>query len=677
MRLYAKFLAVATPLLTGSLLYPYFRASLQLNEIEHAHALAVLASLAGAGSIYALIAYKLRQTSRAAMWFVIVTSVASALLRHAGIPGGTAASVGVGLIQGLTVSLFALCVVDRLCIVIREIKSGTALKASTAWAAIAIWATVVLLFVLWFSMTRYVWYWDYSGYAHLIADLSETARNSGFREFLSQIKSTLDAEYNLVPAVVPSLVEYALGNTDRPILIFSIALIYVGPVILLMAWLVHRACGRSLNGGASLLISVLATLLFPLTFFSPLYGMPDIGGVVFIIAIAGTLYRGGEREKSENDRLGTLILCAGGIFMLCVFRRWFLFIVPFLIVALAAREWYFWRADPGARKNWFWKAAIVFGTFLTLCFLAFYWQRLAVMIKGDYVGAYQAYWASARVTFDTGVHYLGYLPLALFLISLATLAIRRYTRMSAVGILLCIASTLYLFMRVQTMAPHHYLLIVPVMIFSVAYAVASLYVSHPAIGKAMICALGLFAITSVIGVMHPTSHGKLIAWSIFPNIDMRPPRRGDLPELNRLDRALGEEAKKGRTFCVVSSGAIFNSSTVMESAIDFGETARYPFAEKQVWLGDVDRRDGPAMNFLSCDVAAVGNKDMAHLSPSEQQVIVYLANAINSGKGIGASFQETGQTYELDGGVQVRLFRRIAPIQAGDWQQYIQAVAHQ
>ncbi|MFD1557816.1 hypothetical protein ACFSHT_19655 [Paraburkholderia silviterrae] len=626
--------------------------------------------------MYALISYWLRQASRAAIRFMIVISIAGSLLRHAGIPGGAAASVGVGLVQAFAVGLFAVCLVNRLLIVMRAAKAAPTLRASTAWAAIAVWVAVVLLFVLWFSMTRYVWYWDYAHYAHLIAGLSETASNAGFRGFISQIKSTLDAEYNLVPAIAPSLVEYFIGSAERPILIFAIALVYVGPMLLFMAWLVHRASGRKLNGGASLLIAVLATLLFPLTFFSPLYGMPDIGGVILVIAVACTLYRGGEREKSEHDRLATLVLCAGTVFMLCLFRRWYLFIVPPLIVALAAREWCFWRVAPEGRKHAFWRAAMVFAAFLTLCFLSFYWQRLAVMIKGDYAGAYQAYGASTSVVIAMAVHYLGYLPLAIFLIAVLMLAIDPRTRMTAAGVVLCIGSTLYLFTRVQAMGPHHYLLIVPVMTFSVAYAVASLYTNRPAVGKVSICVLGLLAMTSIIGVMHPNSRGKLIAWSVFPTVDMRPPRRGDLPELNRLDRALGEEAKKGRTFCVVSSGAVLNGSTIAESAISFGETARYPIAQKQLWLGDVDRRDGPAINFLSCDVAVVGNKDFTHLSPGEQQVIVYLANAVNSGQGIGASFQETGQTYDLDGGVQARLFRRIAPIQVGDWRQYVKAVNH-
>ena len=206
MRPYAKFLTIAAPLLAGLLLYPYFRASLQLYEIEHAHTLAAVASIAGASSMYALISYWLRQASRAAIRFMIVISIAGSLLRHAGIPGGAAASVGVGLVQAFAVGLFAVCLVNRLLIVMRAAKAAPTLRASTAWAAIAVWVAVVLLFVLWFSMTRYVWYWDYAHYAHLIAGLSETASNAGFRGFISQIKSTLDAEYNLVPAIATSLV---------------------------------------------------------------------------------------------------------------------------------------------------------------------------------------------------------------------------------------------------------------------------------------------------------------------------------------------------------------------------------------------------------------------------------------------------------------------------------------
>jgi hypothetical protein len=474
------------------------------------------------------------------------------------------------------------------------------------------------------------------------------------------------------------LVEAALGRSDRFLLILCIAFFYVAPTVLAGALLLRRCAPGDLGGGWALLIIGLSALIFPVAFFPSLYGMPDIGGVGMVATLIFVALR---REapgasKGAFAAAAPMIVCGGLLVLVCVFRRWYVFLAPALLALLTAQE--FLRQDnrlPSANRLF---AAIkgmaVLGAFALLCGFAFYWARLIEMASQSYAGAYLAYANPIAVEFDRAVSQFGYGPLALFAVCALYLLANRATRLAGLVVLLTPVLVAVLFERVQGFSTQHYLLLIPGMVFAIALAATHAIAVWPQTRGLVLTALALCAATALFGVFSPGANTFVQRRQIVASADLTPPRRDDLDEVDRLTRDLALHTDAGAKICVVASGMPMNRTVIRENALTLAPITNSLLGDKFIWLGDVDRRDGFMPEVATCDVAVLTTPVLLHLAREEQQSIAYLDAAIKSGVGIGAAFRATDQRYRLIDGFEARLYQRIAPIAPEDLRGYSDAV---
>ncbi|KXU91592.1 hypothetical protein CR51_31820 [Caballeronia megalochromosomata] len=670
-------LSALLAILAGSvLLYPYFRASLQLQGIGHVYfvAAAAAATVAVAAAMMIVLAPSL--FTKRTFLVVAILLGGFALVRHAPHPGGVGASVAVALLKVSVVALFTAALEVRARAAFADLRRGELLYGATFWNSVAVWALVVASALLWFSMTHFIWFWDYVGYADLASSLADVLHGQGWLGAAHAIAASLNDEYNLVPAIPLAILESLFGSTDRVVLVMAIAASYTGPTVLAMAWLVHRSCGGRLNGRMALCLTVVAMALFPVNFFSALYGMPDIGGVALIAAVTAMLYPVGPDDDEPHHRTATLVLCAGLLFLLCVFRRWYLFIVPPLTIVIGIRELMRIDANRGWRARLLdaLRSMSVFGSFLALCGFAYYWERVVVMARAKYTSAYSAYWTTMGGEITKAAKYLGYGPVVLCAAVIVAMAFHTRTRATAIAVAFTIVATLLLFTRVQGLGLQHYLLVLPALSFAVATAVAHLYMARPRFGMVATGVLLLCSAAAVSSVFHPASHGRLSTSAVLPTIDMRPPRRADMPELQRLVRDVEAHAENGHFVCIAASGVLLNQSIIVALAKMDDKSTFTQLWTHFTWLGDVDRRDGPALSFPNCEYVVVTDPPSTHLSVTEQQVVAYLSTSLLSGRGLGASYEPTGQKYRLAQGYCAFIYRKIKAIPPDEWQRYITAV---
>jgi len=161
---------------------------------------------------------------------------------------------------------------------------------------------------------------------------------------------------------------------------------------------------------------------------------------------------------------------------------------------------------------------------------------------------------------------------------------------------------------------------------------------------------------------------------LLPSADMRPPLRSDVEELSLMVHDLGVYASAGKNVCVAASGIQLNHSIVLEVARDSKDPMSLTLMGRLLWLGDVDRRDGPGIAFPRCDYVVVTEPVSIHMRIREQQVVVYLADSLKAGTGLGANYCKIGHAYTLIDKYQAFIYEKVGSIDSIDWQGYVDAV---
>ncbi len=583
---------------------------------------------------------------------------------------GLGALAGLALVQASILALFCACAWA----VVQSALGGDRRRSAKSLLAILGFMVAVAAFALaWLRQSQYVWFWDFSTYAVLLRDLSQAIRESGpIVGGLGVVQNSIQYEYNMVPIAPIAAFQAAYGPFDRNFLVGGIAFLYLAPTLLAGAWLLRIVSG-GLSGAGALLLICLSALVFPLVFYAPLYGMPDIGGVGLIATILAVALREGRGQGESDDRVAPMIVCAGLLVLLCIFRRWYVFAVPPLLAILAIHEFRRGAAPEFfARLRAAFKSMLLLGSFAGLCGFAFYWGRLLATLAHNYPDAYRAWARPLDEEIVQAADCFGYGPLALFLACAVTLIFWRATRWVGLAALAAPILIVAEFERVQGFSLHHYLLLQPFMIFAVALAAATVLARWPLARGPVFAGLAACAALALSGGHFPGAQMTMYETGLAPALSIAPPQRGDLPELRRLTRDLAARAEAGDKICVVASSFILNRSIIRESAFEIGAASLT--GDKFLWLGDVDRRDGFSSAIASCDIAVLADPLQTHLRREEQQLVVYLARALQSGSGLGASFSLTGASYRLDDGVQARLYRRTAPLAGEDLRAYAEAV---
>lgn len=548
---------------------------------------------------------------------------------------------------------------------------------------------VVNIFVAyWTTHSRYIFIWDNIGYWGFVRDLATTLKSQGLSVALSKVISSLKDEYNLVPALPPAIFGAWLSDIDRRAYITLLANLYFVPACLAVYWLVHIMLARAgetqpPRKPSTIFPLVLCAIgLYPVFFRVVLWGQPDLGGVVLVVA-AILLFDTALKNIADKtidpaspDTVAKLfsqgVLLAFTLLLLMVFRRWYLFMAASLsFIASFQFLVIFVRQKSEARAALFRKGmALSAGGVIFLCASvpAYLIERIRIMLSNSYASAYAAYARDWSGEFNFLKDFLGPVPLglglALLIYSLIAPGDRRL-RWLALG---SAPMALALFWSVQRgMGLHHLSLIFVALTVAIVQGIWALQSrwTWPVVDTFLMAGTLLVLTIWTCGNQYPRPTG-------LPYANLLPPVRNDIEELIRLGKFIVQETSTGkRRFCVVGSNYTITQDIItnlwqIQNTPDFANLGR-----GLVTLSQVDSRDGPPETIKQCDLVLVGEPVIVYLGAHAQRSVALLAEDLLKGEGIGSACRGRSEAFQLQDGVTVKVFERVRDITPEEWEKFL------
>jgi|GEM_PF-2876051 len=582
----------------------------------------------------------------------------------------------------------------------RRLHGRTSIPAFFTGAALLLYFLLSNVFVYWFiSQEHTIYTWDNAGYwtssrnvseflqgaerksvARQASALDAAAANQSSRDpgeavpaagtIAALIRNIRFAEYNVTTSIVVAPVMAAFGGS-RMVYELSLSNIYAFAAVLMLI-LAVRACGipESQRWPAWWPFIPVLFVIFFVPFWVPLLrGYMGISIVGINLAVLWLYFRQPIRCAS------TASLIAIGLLLVCgvLLQRWNAYwVVGFFILAFvdSLYETWQWRENRDIGVLQCFRAPLVIGFTAFFVFAIVAWPKIVTMATTDYADIFSAYLehTSLLTAFVRLVSAFGLVSVLLIMTSIAYLALAGATR--RISLLLSI-QLIYIFVHLsstQTMGPHHlYLLMPAIFILVCVAALHSMSTRRPGIvaGGAVLSSLMLISgMASAVSVFVPSDTKVAKPTSIGAiSLDYRPPlARNDLNEFIRLakyiDANLDTESDEGGIY-VLAGSQILNAEHFKNFSASTG--IAFISADRILPAAIVDKRDGFPAQILRAQLVVTSNPVQLSRRPSDQQVIQIPAASMLAGTGIGAAFERLPATFELDGSVEVIVFRRVRP----------------
>jgi hypothetical protein len=544
------------------------------------------------------------------------------------------------------------------------------------WPLLGILACTLLVIVYWSQIqTERVYYWDYLVYWRKTHELYRLLSMGSFLDAAKFAIAQYAQDYTMLPAIAPALVSFARGSADRITYVLGITVVYAVPAYFLVHALGTRLAGlrpaTSRIRGYPGLVSILTLLIaFPLFLDRVLDLMPDIGGVAFtVIALfladevisLVTTPTAAEQGGSDLARLARLSLALGGLLcLMAFFRRWYVFAAVGICAASLMLIGWEAVANREARRRIgrHLHMPVVLISFSALTFIS--WLLIdwsAQPGQHNYADLYASY------SFDTSFNrYLfsiafGLIPPALALLGLLWSGIEAKERRLLWLLVLSTLISCGLFMQVQSPGQHHYYLLMP--LFGAGIVVLSLRLqlrwgSTAAVALAVLLLLGSASVSRC---------PSLVRTDRMPFHDLRswlPDQQAGGEALVAMAQWLMSEENRYRKFCLIASSTKINQSIMFELWQIAPGIPPFVFADRMVFLGDVDSRDGPpGKGFDQCDIVLVAWPPQTHLPKGRQYSVELPATDLVENSGIGKAFERLPEKFDLVPGIGVYAFRKV------------------
>ena len=499
-------------------------------------------------------------------------------------------------------------------------------------------------------------YWDFAGYWLTCAAYAETLARSpgdGWRQLL---ESFAVSDYTLLPALPPSLVMVAAGDS-RLAYELAVGNLYGGAVALAAVFAVASVARGVGPAGAAWVAGLAATC--PVVWDPTLRGYLDLGGVALALAALGIYL---SRPAAELRWRHVLALGAT-LATLLLFRRWYSFwVVAFVAVALAEAALTTLRSRSFRLGDW--RPVVVAGGVAGFLFASIAWPAVRRVAATDYAAIYAAYRTDAGVwprladlALEVGHGYgVAYAVAAVLAVA------HPATRRAGLFATAMLPVTLAHFYRVQDMGFHHRMLLAPSYLLVVGLAVVPLLkaprgvraVGLPLGGALMLAGFAL-SFAPRLNATRAACEPWVTRSPAYPGV------RDDIDELLALaDDAEREAAARGTPFAVVASSMALNQTHVTTVRPSLGLPRLGP--PRQVALPEVDKAFGFPNAFFDCAVVVATDPPQTHLRAGEQVAIETLARQVWAGDGLGAAFDRLPRVYALNGGgVRAQVFVRRRP----------------
>lgn len=501
------------------------------------------------------------------------------------------------------------------------------------------WRQMLLLLVLlnavtalYVLTTRTVFVWDNAGYWSVARSLA--AERLGRAQVRAVLESTVTKDYNYLLAFPVSLVMRLIG-TSRAVFVFSISNLYTLPALWgLAAMFRERRWGGLILAGC-----------FPMLVYIGCVGYVDTAACAAAIW-AAHFFRNGEGRPTAGILTG---LCLCLTFLL---RRYFFFFAC-AFCAAAALEWLLLERRFPRRQLILAAAFALSALYFTPNFL------IDQVVRGGLADLYSAYSLALRYDLLLTSRYFGLAVLLALLVPAVLCILRGQNRADAVFALIQFAVCYVAFVLVQTHGQQHLLMYVPALALLVRAAAGESRRILPA-------AAAVVTLWCFVPKAQPGSIQEIPYPAPLPSFTFYGPRREDVDALLALETYIdGLSAERPARAAVLASSFTFNSETLT----NLRPSLNLPEPEKRteiLYQGTVDRVNGLNWSIFAADYLIVGDPVQTHLGEENQAVIACLAHDLLDGTGIGAAYEPLPETFALQNGVTVRIYRLARPLTDGE-----------
>jgi hypothetical protein len=492
-------------------------------------------------------------------------------------------------------------------------------------------------------------------------------------EFGAVVRVSIESmkdEYSLLPALGPAAALALTSLTSRACYQAAVIALFAAPAYLALGVLARDLARRAGFGRAetprpALVLALAvgaAVVAYPTGMAVVARGMPDIGGLVLVVAglrLSERLARllamppGHDAWIGRLSRRVTLAL-ALSLFGMFLFRRWYAF-AAVGIVSMLMLEIAILAVHRRARFRWaeLASAGALGGlTLLGMCAPVLI-DWLPNPAAHDYVTIYAAYKQAPAAVMAAIFDWYGAALLAAAFGCAIFLGVRpgdaRLLRLTCGAT----AVAAILFLRVQSPAIHHAYLLTPAVAAVIGAVVLVAFQWRRTVAVGALIALAAFTLTPAVSGWAPKGFA--------PTAGRPPAPRSDLAELDRLKAWLDVNASPEHRYCLLGSSSTINDVLVAElwQLRPGGSPLVREAARNYVATPHVDTRDGPPNAGLKdCAIMLVGDPVQTHLAPAYQQNVIVPAGEMLSGVGIGADYRRTGEGFELEKGVKLIVFER-------------------
>ena len=482
------------------------------------------------------------------------------------------------------------------------------------------------------ATTRTVFYWDNAGYWMVARNLSE--QWLGRSLIFEVLRSTVSMDYNYLLAFPISLVMRLFGG-NRAVFLFAVSNLYTLPALWGLC-----ALGRDRKWGGVLLAG-----FFPMLAYTGLVGFVDVAACALAIW-AVVIYTSDRPAVSRGVFTGALLV---GTFLLR--RYFFFFAASFGVAALAVKLLF-------DRRGWRDFLALLCSGALCAVYLTPNFL-LEKVLGSDYRDLYSAYAQGLGSDVKMILRYFGLLFLLALLAWAVRCLLRGKGRREIVFALVQITSCFIAFVSVQSHGQQHLLLYLPSLALLAVQMLPGEQETVSAVrrwGTAAASAVLFF--WCLVPKTQPASSDAIHWDNWLPSFIFYGSSRTDIDELIALaDYVDALSAEETKSAVVLSSSFTFNSETLtnLRASINLPQPAVQTLIRYQ---GTVDKRDALSWDTLTADYLIVGDPVQTHLGEENQQIMVLLARDVLEGTGPGRAYTPLPETFSLEDGVTVRIFRR-------------------
>ncbi len=515
------------------------------------------------------------------------------------------------------------------------------------------------------SQESFVYFWDYSNFHGIAVRLADTLRADP-KAAAAMFVDALANEYNLIFAL-PLLPVIALTDGSRLVYIVAVAVLYLVPY----AWVIGVVCRRAFPrlGRAAQWSGTLLAIAVPPVWMTVMRGYPDVLGAAVLLAGLAVLL-----GDPRLERWSTVLWTAFAVAAAVAIRRHLAY-ASLAVLGTAAlmvglhwietlREYGRSAALDDARGG-----RLLRATALPLAALAFLMVLnpffVGMVLQNDYGSLYASYQLPPGELLKAFPHLIGrpFLAMAVFGVIVGLVRGRlRCAPMTALSVFGVMWLVLWFGLARQP-APHHVVVALPLLAIVGVLQVADLLRARarPIWVQLWLASALIYAVAGALLVYGPwqSAYTAVQEPTMLFSDYLGPLKRGDFDELRQLVGAL----RQGPQPTLVGASSVLLNYDLVDRAETQLFGRQEPKRLSVLPSPQIDSRDPlPVEDLLRSSQVLVAKPFQYHLAdPSEQDVVRVIIDAVTRDWPIARDFVPDGHVFHLDGGMEVTVYRRVAP----------------